>query len=80
MIGNNTENGLEINGSELSSNWKILPFLSHDEQIMLENNPTFVVPGQIIQICHKKSGAMLTISEKILNNDNNINYPIFVPK
>ena len=60
---NNRDEGLEVNGSELKTEWKPFLYLPHSAQATIYTNPNTVRPGEVVQIHNKAiGGGYLSIS------------------
>ena len=65
-IENTPEAGLEVNGSESASNWKLLRFMDCDEYQEYEENNVYLESGDIVRLIHKKTGNTLSVPPKNL--------------
>jgi len=78
-VENTPEAGLEVNGSESASNWKLLRFLDCDEYQEYEENNTYLESGDIVRIIHKKTGDTLTVPPKSLEPMISVRYFASLP-
>mmetsp|Transcript_34413 Transcript_34413/g.31114 ORF Transcript_34413/g.31114 Transcript_34413/m.31114 type:complete len:271 (-) Transcript_34413:202-1014(-) len=63
---NNIFDGLEVNGSESASNFRVLRFMDHLEYKNSEENNIYVESGDIVKIIHKRTGKVLSINSRNL--------------
>ena len=66
LLGNNSKTGLEVNGSESSSDWKLIRFLDYAEYQEYETNNAFLESGDIIRLKHKRTNTALFAASRDL--------------
>jgi hypothetical protein len=60
---NNRDEGLEVNGSELKTEWKPFLYLPFTAELKIYTNPNIIYPGEVVQIHNKAiGGGYLSIS------------------